>query len=36
MVEGGTRGTMCHAVHRYVIANNKYMKHYEKNTEPST
>ena len=36
MVEGGTRGTMCHAVHRYVIANNKFMKHYEKNTEPST
>ena len=26
MVEKGIRGGMCHAVHGYVKANNKYMK----------
>ena len=26
MVEKGIRGGMCHAVHVYVKANNKYMK----------
>ena len=26
---------MCHAIHRYVKANNKYMKNYDKNTKSS-
>ena len=32
-VEKGIRGVICHAIHRYVKANNKYMKDYEKNKE---
>ena len=31
MVEKGTRGGICQAIHRYVKANNKYMKNYDKN-----
>ena len=30
MVEKGIRGGICHAIHRYVKANNKYMKDYDK------
>ena len=33
MVEEGTRGGICHAIHRYAKANNKYMKNYDKNEE---
>ena len=33
--ENGTRGGMCNAIHRYAIANNKYMKNYNKNAESS-
>ena len=35
MVEKGMRDEICHAIHRYVKANNKYMKNYDKNTESS-
>ena len=30
MVEKGTRGGICQAIHRYVKANNKYLKNYDK------
>ena len=33
MVEKGIRGGICHAVHRYAKANNKYMKNYDKDIE---
>ena len=33
MVEKGIRGGVCHAIHWYVKANNKYMKDYDKNNE---
>ena len=33
MVEEGIRGGMCHAIHRYAKANNKYMKNYDEKEE---
>ena len=35
MVEEGIRGGMCNAVYKHVIANNKYMKNYNKNIASS-
>ena len=35
MVEEGIRGGMCHAIHRYSKANNKYIKNYDGKEEPS-
>ena len=35
MVEKGVRGGICHAIHRYAEANNKYMKNYNKNKDLS-
>ena len=35
MVEKVIRGAMCHAIHRYAEANNKYMKNYDKNKDSS-
>ena len=33
MVEEGIRRGICHSIHRYVKANNKYMKNYNNNEE---
>ena len=33
MVDKGFRGGICHVIHRYAKANNKYMKEYYKNKE---
>ena len=33
MVEKGTRGGICQAIHRCAKANNKYMKNYDKSNE---
>ena len=33
MIENGITGGICHAIHRYEKANNKYMKNFDKNTE---
>ena len=35
MVEEGIRGGICHSLHKYVRANNKYMNNYDKNKESS-
>ena len=35
MVEEGIRGGICHSIHRYAKANNKYMKNFNKNVESS-
>ena len=31
MVERGIRGGICHAIHQYAKANNKYMIQYDEN-----
>ena len=33
MVEEGKRPAICHSIHRYAKANNKYMKNYNNNEE---
>ena len=35
MVEEGIRGGICHSIHRYVKANSKYIKKYNKNEKSS-
>ena len=35
MVESGIRGGICHSIHRYAEANNKYMQNYNNNEESS-
>ena len=35
MIEKGTGGGMCQAIHRYANADNKYMKNRDKNIESS-
>ena len=35
MVEEGIRSGICHSIHRYAKANNRYMNNYDKNEESS-
>ena len=35
MVEKSIRRGICHFIYRYLKANNKYMKYYDKNRELS-
>ena len=35
MVEKGIKGRISHSIYRYAKANNKYMKSYNKNKNPS-
>ena len=35
MTEKGTRRGICHTIHRFSKANNKYMEKYDKNKESS-
>ena len=35
MVEERSRGGICHSIHRYARANNKYMKNYDEDKESS-
>ena len=35
MVEEGIRGGICHSIHSYAKANNKYMKNYDESKESS-
>ena len=35
MVEEGIRGGICHSIHRYAKAHNKYMENYDENKESS-
>ena len=35
MVKKDVRGRICHSIHQYVEANNKYMKNYYENKESS-
>ena len=35
MIEEGVRGGICHAVHRYAKANNRYMKDYDESKDSS-
>ena len=35
MVEKESRGGICHAIHTYAKANNKYMKNYDKSKDSS-
>ena len=35
MVEEGIRGGICHSIHRYAKANNKYMENYDESKESS-
>ena len=35
MVKKGIRGGICHAIHSYAKANNKYRRDYDKNKELS-
>ena len=33
MIENGMRGGVCHVMHSYAEANNKYMDNYDENKE---